>query len=1628
MQSRTTRKAVPNRIEMQVGLIRSLLTPAAMLALLLLSASAALASQEEQTSSNRPGLAEIMEAGPSTIEMPHTNPQAAAGLPQRDLNRAQANELLTAVFGPIVSGPSDVLEELDVERFYADNVAVVASIDEATGEGSPVEQPALVESTVPLRVEDENGDKRKVDLDLEQSADALEPENPLVEVAIPTQLGDGLALPESGVEIELAGAPADRSPSTLGGGLATYPNVATDTSLAVTPTPTGVETFTVLQSPDAPTSQTFNLDMPEGVSLKATEDGGAIMRNGAGEPILGVYPPYAIDAKGEPVPVQLEVGADSFTLVAEPDETSVYPILVDPVYETFLWRQQGPSWSGTGMMDTWVATDTPYEFWTGTQGVCPGCPLTGARGLNLTSGIGWAPAMAQARWDYRVPRWNTDYNDPNVQARPTTYIKKATLWNLFFDATSGAARPLTTDPFFEMYIWDHYNGFVSIGRRLGTEGDLTDMNWQYHMENPNSNVNAKQVSVELVTTQSQWSQYRHVYVGSASIELTDNDNPALGSLGSPSQWFNGETTKTFPFTVSDPGLGVSAMVVDQAGSTPAHQVTSTKEGCIGTAMDPCPRTWKDSSTGFPKVTYNPSIMPQGENWIKVYARDAIGRESSKGEVRVKVDHTAPKVSLSGALTEQQRLARHTKYPLKYTATDGSGTAAAPLSAIGPSGTGEATPQRPHGMAADGNGNMWVVDKFNNRVLKFNENGEYLSQFGSAGTGPGQFMEARGVAITADGKIWVTDAATARVQQFSPTGQYLRQFGVKVPGPSASWGSKLFEPHDVATGPNGSLWISDPLANRVALFSETSTGVQWVRDAQGPIPGPVGLATDPLGYLYVASMSGDRVIAFSPEGAFQNQWGTTGTGNGQFRQPMDVAVSASGHVFVTDGLNNRVQEFLSSGQYLRQFGTAGSGGGQLNEPRGIVVEDNDVAFVADASNHRIARWSNATLDHQSGVVSTEIKVDGTLVEPKYAPGCASRNCSVSREWVLDPEEWGAGEHKVSLAATDGVGLSTTKELTFITDTTPPQLPAGGYFYTAPGGWLEQESYVYSTGASDPGGHGVTSLVLKVDGKVIGSKTGTCPTGGCARILLGSIDMAAYEGGSHAGELIATDAAGNTTRKGWTINVAPRGEIGATEALNTLEAVDSTASINTVGPGEEEPSIEGTTDGLGLEPSGGQFEGIGVEAPIYVPEEANDGVTILIPSGAAVRPPCATDPSEDNGEEEINGGAEEAKTINTTGCTPVAGNPEEPELEEIEITPAVVGPDVESPTLTKEQSGAVSSNIVNHVDLITRPLYDGALTFMAIRDRDGPETYSWQVDLEADQSLKLIDSRMAGVFYAEGHQAFTISAVDAHDAIGATIPTSLEVNGNILTLRVNHREPASGDFTYPVVAGAGWEGGFQTHLVEMPPPEEEEFDFEEVAPGVYDYSNAILGPPTASTSSVPAEAAHPSSIQPRARAYNFNKCYWRPTGPQASPYAPPKSVLREVAKGCHGSAYNPYDATYFVIDWAVSMSGVFHYKYGNWIWTNEPPNCRKWGRGRLPAIVNCYTAKPNPSSQKLNIMSRLRFAPGAYHLIWPMCIEFNGVLPVSPDDQRPYYGRHHWRTQHVFPDENCPWGHFPNPGGY
>jgi DNA-binding beta-propeller fold protein YncE len=75
---------------------------------------------------------------------------------------------------------------------------------------------------------------------------------------------------------------------------------------------------------------------------------------------------------------------------------------------------------------------------------------------------------------------------------------------------------------------------------------------------------------------------------------------------------------------------------------------------------------------------------------------------------------------------------------------------------------------PYGLAVDANGDVYVADYFNNRIVKFDYAGNYISELSpSLGSLPGEFQHPYAVAVDGSANVYVVDNGNYRVEIFPP---------------------------------------------------------------------------------------------------------------------------------------------------------------------------------------------------------------------------------------------------------------------------------------------------------------------------------------------------------------------------------------------------------------------------------------------------------------------------------------------------------------------------------------------------------------------------------------------------------------------------------------------------------------------------------------------------------------------------------------------------------------------------------------------------------------------------------------------------------------------------------------------
>lgn len=290
--------------------------------------------------------------------------------------------------------------------------------------------------------------------------------------------------------------------------------------------------------------------------------------------------------------------------------------------------------------------------------------------------------------------------------------------------------------------------------------------------------------------------------------------------------------------------------------------------------------------------------------------------------------------------------------------------------------------RPWGIATDPDGNFYVTDNNNERVVAFNQNGVFQDEFGDSGQGSNDFVDPHGIGfnVRSNGnfRLYVTDDAQNnnddRIRNFDGDLDEPADFGDVDQRLGNDPGEGNIFPYGVAVDPNNRVWIVNQttpgqvflfdrnggfIATFTPDFPETDADDDQLREPEG-----IAVYKDSNNnntFVYVADTDNNRVVKFRYDSNDEEDGltyitevgrtdGNSGTGNREFNQPIGLAADRCGNVWVADSFNDRVAVFDKGLEFIDNFDQ------NFDTPTGVALgPDQDVLYVADSDNNRIVKF-------------------------------------------------------------------------------------------------------------------------------------------------------------------------------------------------------------------------------------------------------------------------------------------------------------------------------------------------------------------------------------------------------------------------------------------------------------------------------------------------------------------------------------------------------------------------------------------------------------------------------------------------------------------------------------------------
>ena len=321
---------------------------------------------------------------------------------------------------------------------------------------------------------------------------------------------------------------------------------------------------------------------------------------------------------------------------------------------------------------------------------------------------------------------------------------------------------------------------------------------------------------------------------------------------------------------------------------------------------------------------------------------------------------------------------------------------------------------PRGVAVDGSSNIYIGDTASHRVRKVTASTGVISTVAGTGVlgygGDGgaatsaQLNFTSGAAADGSGNLYIADAFNDRIRKVdASTGNISTIAGRGTTSPGGDGGAatdaQLHSPLGAAVDGAGNIYIADTNNNRIRKVDASTGNISTVAGTgvlgysgdggaatEAHLRLPYGVAVDGSGNLYIAGRSNNRIrkvdastgvistVAGSGTAGFGGDGGPATAAAARLRSPRGVAVDVSGNIYIADSLNHRIRKVDAAAGNISTVagsgaaGYSGDGGAateaQLNRPHDVAADGSGNLYIADRSNQRIRK-----VDASTGVIST-----------------------------------------------------------------------------------------------------------------------------------------------------------------------------------------------------------------------------------------------------------------------------------------------------------------------------------------------------------------------------------------------------------------------------------------------------------------------------------------------------------------------------------------------------------------------------------------------------------------------------------------------------------------------------------
>ena len=271
---------------------------------------------------------------------------------------------------------------------------------------------------------------------------------------------------------------------------------------------------------------------------------------------------------------------------------------------------------------------------------------------------------------------------------------------------------------------------------------------------------------------------------------------------------------------------------------------------------------------------------------------------------------------------------------------------------------------PHGIAIDKYGRVYIADRWNHKIKKFDTNTGLVTTLAGTGNigsddGPGnvaRFYSPWGLTCDSVGNVYVADTKNYLIRKIDTMGMVTTiagsgSFGVR---DGSAVDARFADPTGITITPDGTLYVCDHVAHTIRKIT------------------PSGVVTTIAGRAFITGdMDGAGSVA-------------------RFNRPYGIELDWDGSIIVADEWNHKIRRVQPNGftSTIAGSGNLGSDDGhasqaRFNYPWDVVADRNGVIYVMDGYNHVMRRIEGDTVTTYVGEAGNTGGLDGYGIQASFS---------------------------------------------------------------------------------------------------------------------------------------------------------------------------------------------------------------------------------------------------------------------------------------------------------------------------------------------------------------------------------------------------------------------------------------------------------------------------------------------------------------------------------------------------------------------------------------------------------------------------------------------------------------------